>query len=58
MQTPKDPSRNLSQTQDAERVDIRKSWTTPWLKILPVPVSTKGGMSAKNDQDDAFYKKS
>ena len=56
MQGPKEPSRNLSQTPDAEPVDIRKPWATPNLKILPVPANTRGGMFAKNDQDDAFYK--
>jgi hypothetical protein len=57
MNESKDPSRKQSETPGAERADSRKPWAAPYLKILPVPGTTRGGAGKKADQDDGvFYK--
>ena len=49
---------NMPQTSDSETTGPLKLWETPKLKILPVPTRTQGGAVNKNDQDNAYYKKS
>jgi hypothetical protein len=42
-------------SQDTETFITKKTWTTPELRILPVPAKTQGGPFKGNDQDDGFY---
>lgn len=54
MDEQKNASGNMAQTSD----DSRKPWTTPSLRILPVPGNTRTGPFAIKDQEDTYYKKS
>ena len=58
MEQMQDPLQNLPKTQDGEPGDPKKAWTSPQLRILPVPSGTQGGPQPKKPMEKVFYKTS
>ena len=51
-----EPLHNIPTTQDGEPGDPRKRWTSPHLRILPVPSATQSGPQPKKPMEKVFYK--